>query len=244
MGSALLISICSPVHNEETNLAELVQRMRAALDARFAGRWEYVLVDDGSTDSSNAILRQMAAEIPAIRVVEHGTNRGERAAWSTAFAAACGDIVVLLAADLQSPPEEVPDLIDVVMRDGYDVGTGLRQRRRDGSFYSVATFVLSCFTRFVFGVPAKDVSSSFFAVRRQYLVDLRLVENDHRYILPILHRRGASIQEIPIHHFPRVSGESHYRKSKVLRAVPEILRFSLRLFRGYYTGGTIYRQRP
>ena len=238
MTDAPLISVCSPVHNEEGNLAALVGRMRQTLDARFAGRWEYVLVDDGSGDSSNEILKRLAAEFREIRVVEHERNRGERAAWSTAFAAARGDIVVLLAADLQSPPEDVPALIDVVLVDGYDVGTGLRRRRQDDPFYSAATFVLTCFTRVVFGVPAKDVSSSFFAVRRRFVTDLPLIENDHRYILPILHRRGASIREIPIHHYPRVSGQSHYRKSKVLRGIPELLRFSLRLFRGYYTEGT------
>lgn len=235
MGRPPIVSICSPVHNEEGNLSELIKRMRSVMNPRFGGRWEYVLVNDGSTDLSGELLQKLADELSEVRPIDHEINKGERAAWSTAFAAARGEVIVMLAADLQSPPEDVPALIDVLLVEGYDVGTGWRRQRRDGRYYSIATFILNSFFRIMFGLAVKDVSSSFFAVRRRFIDGIPLIENDHRYILPILRRRGASIREIPINHRSRVSGQSHYAKSKVLKAIPEVTRFSIRLVRGYYT---------
>jgi dolichol-phosphate mannosyltransferase len=229
-----IVSICSPVHNEEDNVRELARRIAAALDAAAVGSWECIMIDDGSTDSSRRILNEISAADSRFRALYHDVNQGERAAWHTALQAVRGDIACIIAADLQSPPEELPRLVAAVVHDGFDVGTGRRAQRKDGSYYLFSTWTLTQFSRIVWGVNVRDVSSSFFAVRSKFIEDIKLLENDHRYILAILKRRGARMKEIDTAHFPRLRGTSHYSRMKVLRAVPEVARFTLRLYRGYY----------
>ena len=229
-----VLSICSPVHNEEDNLPELARRITAALDDAGHGPWECILVDDGSTDASGRILNEICAADPRFRALHHDVNQGERAAWHTAFRHARGEVACIIAADLQSPPEELPKLVDVIIDEGFDVGTGRRVQRKDGLLYFIATWILTQFSRIAWKVDVRDVSSSFFGVRTKLLKELRLVENDHRYILAILKRRGASIKEINTSHFARSHGSSHYSRMKVLRAFPEVARFTLRLYKGYY----------
>ena len=229
-----MLSICSPVYNEEGNLRELTRRITAALDDAGLGPWECILVDDGSTDASGRILNEICAADPRFRAFHHDGNRGERAAWHTAFRHARGEVACIIAADLQSPPEELPKLVGVIVDEGFDVGTGRRAQRKDGLFYFIATWILTQFSRIAWKVDVRDVSSSFFAVRTKFLQDHTLVENDHRYILAILKRRGASIKEIDTSHFARLRGSSHYSRMKVLKAFPEVARFTLRLYNGYY----------
>jgi dolichol-phosphate mannosyltransferase len=192
------------------------------------------MVDDGSTDSSRRILDEISAADDRFRTLCHDRNKGERAAWHTALCAARGDIACFIAADLQSPPEGLPRLIAAVLNEGFDVGTGCRAQRKDGIFYLFATWILTRLGRIVWQVNVRDVSSSFFAVRTKFLNGIKLIENDHRYILAILKSRGARIEEIDTPHYPRMRGSSHYSRMKVLWAVPEVARFTLRLYRGFY----------
>jgi dolichol-phosphate mannosyltransferase len=229
-----IVSVCTPVHNEEHNLRELARRIAVAMDAAAVGSWECIMVDDGSTDSSRRILHEIGAADGRFRALYHDVNQGETAAWHTAFRAVRGDIACMIAADLQSPPEELPRLVAAVVNDGYDVGTGRRAKRKDGAYYSFSTWVLTKFSRIIWGVNVRDVSSSFFAVRSKFVEDIKLLENDHRCILAIVKRRGARIKEIDTAHFPRLRGASHYSRMKVLRAIPEVTRFTIRLYRGYY----------
>lgn len=228
------VSICSPVHNEQANLPRLIGEIGAMAREAFGERWEQVLVDDGSTDRSAALIEQAQRDHPALRLVRHERNQGERAAWKTAFAHARGEIVVLLAADLQNEPQDIPRLVQVVERGEADCCTAYRANRRDGLYYWAATRVLNGLMRVAFGVPVRDVSSSFFAVRRPLVDGLQLVQNDHRYILALFAQRGARIVEIPTGHRAREAGASHYTRWKVLWAVPEVARFGWRFYRGFY----------
>ncbi len=228
------LSVCSPIHNEETNVEELVQRVHQAITPRFQTNWEQILVDDGSQDSSLEIMERLTNEYSTLKLIKHEKNQGERAAWSTAFNEAKGEVVVLLAGDLQSQPEDIPNLVSLVIDEGFDVGTGLRANRKDGFYYWAATRILNSYMCLVFGLKVRDVSSSFFAVKNHFVKQLNMVQNDHRYILAIFGRRGATMKEIPITHRPRIAGRSHYSKLKVLCAIPEMLRFTYRYFKGFY----------
>jgi len=227
------VSVCSPVHNERENISSLVERVHRTITPLFGRDWEQILVDDGSSDGSAEIISQLMIEFPTVVLIRHNKNQGERSAWSTAFNAARGKVVVLLAADLQSHPEDIPHLLDVVSH-GYDVGTGERRSRKDGRYYWLATRILTLYTSIIFHLNVRDVSSSFFAVKAEFLKALPLVENDHRYILAILGRRGARIGEIPVQHTARVAGASHYTRSKVLWAIPEVIRFTFRYLTKFY----------
>lgn len=229
-----LISVCSPVYNEEDNLPFLVERVYKIMDKCFKDEWEQVLVDDGSTDNSIKIIKKFQKIHNNISLYKHKKNLGERAAWQTAFQNARGDIVVIIASDLQSPPEEIPNLIQLIFKKGADVGTALRKNRKDGLYYWTATRILNFIMFLFFGLNVKDASSSFFAVKRKFIENLNLYENDHRYILSIFKKRGAKIVEIPTRHNPRIFGKSKYGKMKVIFGVPEIIKFGIRFFKGIY----------
>ena len=231
----VLVSVCSPVHDEAGNLREFITRVAASLESAGYTNWEAVLADDGSTDGSGDLLDEIATHDARVRVIHHATNLGEWAAWKTVFAASRGGVVCMLASDLQPPPEELPKLLDLVVIDGFDVGTGRRTDRSDGPFYRTATFVLTRFANIFWDLGVRDVSSSFFAVRGDLARQAKMLRNDHRYILAIFRAMGASIAEVDtIRHASRRYGHSHYKKSKVVRAVPEVALFTIRLLGGYY----------
>jgi glycosyltransferase involved in cell wall biosynthesis len=227
------VSVCSPVHNEEGNLVALVNEIHQVMEPLYGAAWEQVLVDDGSTDRSAAIMAGLC-EGHRLQLLSHEHNQGERAAWKTAFDHARGEIVVMLAADLQNDPRDIPRLVQGVETGGVDCCTGRRVQRKDGLYYRAATRVLNAYMATFFSLEVEDVSSSFFAVRRRFAAGLPLLDNDHRYILPIFKQRGAIVREIPTAHYGRRSGRSHYSRAKVLRAIPEVLRFSARCLAGRY----------
>ena len=230
------VSVCSPVHNELGNLNEFVARVSASLEGAGYTKWEAVLVDDGSTDGSGALLDKIAASNSHVRVVHHERNMGEWAAWKTAFANSEGDVVCMLASDLQPPPEALPALIDLVAVSGFDVGTGRRADRQDHLFYRQATRLLTLYSNIFWGLRVRDVSSSFFAVRGNLARRAKMLKNDHRYILAIFKSMGASIAEVDtVSHKRRQFGQSHYKKSKVIKSIPEVLRFTFRLLCNYYS---------
>ncbi|MCA9668198.1 MAG: glycosyltransferase family 2 protein [Myxococcales bacterium] len=232
---SLRVSVCTPAHNEEGNVVELAQRVDAVMTPLCGDNWEHIIVDDGSSDRTAELVREQAQHRPGtLRLLQHEVNQGERAAWKTAFDAAEGEVVVMIAADLQSHPEDIPRALDVVWKEGYDVGTCARTDRKDGLFFWAATRVLTTFMRLAFDVTANDASSSFFAARGDLLKNLPLLHNDHRYILAVLRRRGASIKEVGVSHSARTAGATHYSRWKVLKAVPEITRFTARLWRGEF----------
>lgn len=236
--ASTFVSICSPVHNELGNLREFVARVGSALDQAGYVKWQVVVVDDGSTDGSGALLDEIASGDSRIIVLHHDRNRGEWAAWKTAFRESKGDVVCMIASDLQPPPEELPRLLDLVVIGGADVGSGRRTDRKDDLFYRLATVVLTRYANLVWRVPLQDISSSFFAVRGHFARQAKMVRNDHRYIMAIFRALGASIAETDtMRHQRRRYGTSHYKKNKVIRAVPEVIMFTARLLTGYYTTG-------
>lgn len=231
----ITLSICNPVHNEAENIKELVLRIHRVINALFEGEWEHILVNDGSGDNSEDIIKELQKKYDNIVLVNHKKNKGEAAAWTSGFKKAKGKLTVLLAADLQSPPEEIPKLLKIVSKQGYDVGTGRRGNRKDGLFYWSATRILNLFMSLVFGLRGiQDASSSFFAVRTSFVKNLKLMENDHRYILAIFKQRGATIKEVPFKHSPRIKGEAHYTKLKVIKAIPEVFSFTARFYKKKY----------
>lgn len=229
-----LLSICSPVHNEERNLADFIEEVHAALAPHFGDDWEQILVDDGSTDASASIIAECGAKYSNVRLIKHSINLRERAAWRTAFAHARGSIIVMLASDRQNDPPDIVRLVKLITDEDYDCGTGSRENRKDDLFYWAATRGLNAFMCVAFDLSVTDVSSSFFAVRRVFIENLPLVENDHRYILALFRQRGARIKEIPTTHRARLFGQSHYSRRKVLAAMPEMARFIYRFKSGFY----------
>lgn len=216
------ISVIAPFYNERDNLEQLYGEIRAALDP--TGRsFEIVIVDDGSTDGSAGLLRELAMRDKRVKVVEFMRNFGQTAAMAAGFAYARGKVYVAIDADNQNDPADIPRLL-AKMDEGYDVVSGWRRKRKDKLITRrlpsiVANRLLSAVT----GVKLKDYGCSLKAYRAEYIDAVDLYGEMHRFIPAYAHMVGAKVAEIEVNHRPRTKGKSKYGLSRVLKVLIDLI---------------------
>ncbi len=204
-----LLSIVIPVYNEAACLAELIRRCLAA--GRATGHpFELILVDDGSADGSDAMIREAAREHgEEVVAVLLNRNYGQHAAVLAGLARAAGEIVVTLDADLQNPPEEIPKLVREMAR-GFDVVGTVRTNRRDSLFRRLASALVNKAVRRATGVMMHDYGCMLRAYRRP-IVEAMLQCRESSTFIPILANSFArTTTEIPVRHDARRQGDSKY----------------------------------
>jgi undecaprenyl-phosphate 4-deoxy-4-formamido-L-arabinose transferase len=202
------VSIVAPIYNEAANLRLLWERLSAVLGT--LGRdWEVIFVDDGSSDASLSILRELAAREPRVKVVELARNFGQHSAILAGFRESRGEVVVTLDADLQNPPEEIPRLLEVIDA-GNDVVGGWRANRQDRAFRRLASRWHNRVTSLIVGVPMHDYGCMLRAYRR-HIVDTVVQCDEKAAFIPALAASFAKrVAEIPVAHDQRTAGESKY----------------------------------
>jgi glycosyltransferase involved in cell wall biosynthesis len=216
------ISVVVPVLNEEDSLPILHQQLTEVLAAS-GYRYEIIVIDDGSTDSSFVILRQLQAEDPHLRVVRFRRNYGQTAAFAAGFDRARGDTVVTIDADLQNDPADIPSLIEK-MAEGYDVVSGWRVDRKDRFLdRRLPSILANRLIGWTTGVRIHDYGCSLKAYRREVLDDVQLYGELHRFIPALAHAAGARVTEIPVQHHPRRFGRAKYGLSRTLKVVLDVL---------------------
>jgi glycosyltransferase involved in cell wall biosynthesis len=214
------VSVVVPVYNEQGNLAPLHQALTGAL-----GGWDYelVYVDDGSTDASRAELEQLAAEdLEHVVLVELRRNFGQTAAIAAGIDHATGEVIVMIDADLQNDPADIPAMLDKI-REGNDVVSGWRRHRQDAFVTrtipsNLANWLISRVT----GVPLHDYGCTLKAYRREVLEGFRLYGEMHRFIPAYAASVGAKIVEVPVRHHPRVRGKAKYGLERTLKVVLDL----------------------
>jgi glycosyltransferase involved in cell wall biosynthesis len=186
--------------------------------------WEVVFVDDGSTDSSLEILRGLASKEPGhVRVVVFRRNFGQTAAIAAGLDYSEGDIIVLMDADLQNDPEDIPLLL-AKLDEGYDVVSGWRKLRRDNAVTrTLPSVVANALISAVTGVHLHDYGCTLKAYRRSALEGFRLYGEMHRFIPVFAHSIGARITEIPVTHHPRRFGRTNYGLDRTLKVVLDLM---------------------
>ena len=216
------ISVFLPVLNEEPNLRPLHEKMDAALTA--LGRSaEVIYVDDGSTDNSLNVLRELAAQDPRVRVISLRRNYGQTAAMSAGIDAARGRVLIPMDADLQNDPADIRRLLDK-LDEGYDVVSGWRKNRQDKMFTrKIPSMLANRLISWIGGVPLHDYGCSLKAYRRDVLVDVRLYGEMHRFIPIYASWAGARVTEMPVEHHARTMGKSKYGLSRTLKVVFDLI---------------------
>ena len=205
---AELISVVIPVFNEAANLRELWERLGQVMSGSDRP-YETIFVDDGSTDASLTILRDLAGSDARIRVIELARNFGQHSALLAGFRNCRGAIVVTLDADLQNPPEEIPRLLDAIDA-GNDVVGGWREERQDNSYRRVASRLQNRLTSAIVGVPMHDYGCMLRAYRR-HIIDTVVACDEKAAFVPALANSFAKrVAEIPVAHAQRAAGESKY----------------------------------
>lgn len=218
-----LVSVVVPLYNEERVVTELLERLaRVAdrLDDRYT--FEFVFVDDGSTDGTVAVMKQLAVRESHVRIVALRRNYGQTAALQVGFEHAVGAIVISMDGDLQHFPEDIPIFLDRIEQ-GFDVVCGWRQKRREGIARRWPSAVANWITRKVTGLRIHDIGTTFRAYRAEVVHDLALLGENHRFI-PIFARSvGARLTEVPIQNVERPVGRSNYGLSRTLNVLLDIL---------------------
>lgn len=217
------LSLIVPVYNEEENIPLLYPAILAAVQPLNL-QWEVVLVDDGSRDQSVAELEKLAAADPAhVRVVCLRRNFGQTAAIAAGIDHSTGEIIILLDADLQNDPADIPMMLEK-LNEGYDVVSGWRKFRQD-TFITrtlpsrLANGLISATT----GVHLHDYGCTLKAYRREVLTGFRLYGEMHRFIPVYANSVGARIIEVPVHHHPRRFGKAKYGLERTLKVVLDLI---------------------
>ena len=224
------VSVVLPAFNEEGNVAEAIRRLTAVVDALCEDH-EIVVVDDGSTDRTAAIVRAAAEADPRIRLVQHPRNRGYGEAVRTGFREARLDLVFFTDADNQFDPRELARFLPWI--DRVDVVAGYRVRRRDPLGRRVAAAAWNYLVRVLFYVPVRDIDCGFKLFRRSVLAELDLESVGAMVsteMMVKLGRSGRSIIELSVTHYPRTAGQARgIHPAVVLRAFTELAAMYRRL---------------
>ena len=216
------ISVVVPVFNEEENAEPLVHSVCEALRP-LGRRFELVVVDDGSRDSTLERLKALVPAHPELVVVALRRNFGQTPALQAGLDRARGEIVVTMDGDLQNDPGDIPRLLERVEQ-GADVVSGWRQKRQDALVLrKVPSWAANRLIQWVTRVPIHDQGCSLKAYRRHVIERLRLYSDLHRFIVVLTMAEGATIDEVVVNHRPRVAGESKYGISRVLKVLVDLL---------------------
>ncbi|MBT0894780.1 glycosyltransferase family 2 protein [Geobacter hydrogenophilus] len=216
------LSIVVPIYNEEENIPHLHGRVSEAM-AGAGVDYELILVDDGSSDGSFVLLREIAERDPRVKVIRFRRNFGQTAAMAAGFDAARGEVVVPMDGDLQNDPADIPMLLAKI-DEGYDVVSGWRKDRQD-TFINrrlpsiIANGLISRMT----GVHLHDYGCTLKAYRREVLDGVNLYGEMHRFVPALASQVGARVTELPVRHHPRLHGISKYGISRTMRVVLDLM---------------------
>ena len=226
------LSLFLPVLDEQDNLRPMHEKIRAALDA-LGKTAEVIYVDDGSTDNSLKVLREIAASDDRVRVISLRRNYGQTAAMSAGIDAALGEILIPMDADLQNAPADIKRLLDK-LDEGYDVVSGWRKDRQDKLISrKIPSKIANKIISWIGDVPLHDYGCSLKAYRRDVIQDVKLYGEMHRFIPIYAAWAGARVTEIPVDHHARTMGKSKYGISRTIKVVFDLI--TIKFMAEYHT---------
>ncbi|MDR2416845.1 MAG: glycosyltransferase family 2 protein [Holosporales bacterium] len=216
------LSVVIPFFNEEGAVTKLHSDLSAALSAT-ERIYELVLVDDGSQDNTPHLLDELAQSDTHVVVVHLAMNYGQTTAMVAGIDHAQGEIIVTMDGDGQNDPKSILNLLKK-LEEGYDVVSGWRQNRCD-SFLSrkLPSLIANRLISYISGVKLNDYGCSLKAYRRSVLENVQLYGEMHRFVPIYAHLAGARVTEIPVNHFPRLTGKSKYGISRTVKVLLDLI---------------------
>lgn len=218
----LPLSLIIPVYNEKENLPLLMDAICSALEPLHK-EWEVIFVDDGSKDGSLAVLESLFERDPKhVRVVVLRRNFGQTAAIGAGIDHSRGDTIILLDADLQNDPADIPMLLQK-LDEGYDLVSGWRKDRQDNRLTrTIPSNLANGLISWVTGVHLHDYGCTLKAYRRESLEGFRLYGEMHRFIPVFAHSVGARIAELPVRHHKRKFGKAKYGLERTVKVILDL----------------------
>lgn len=203
------LSVVVPVFNEIGCLDSLVERVRVALDSA-AVDWELVLVDDGSTDGSGEKMDELAAADERIRALHFVANCGQTSGLDAGFRHARGRYIGLLDADLQTYPEDLPQLLHTLRDEGLDSVVGIRADRRDTGWRKFSSWFANGVRNRLTREDIIDTGCPIKVFRAEAIRSVKLFTGMHRFLPTLLRMEGFSVRQVPVRHASRLTGSSKY----------------------------------
>jgi len=220
---SLSVTIVIPVYNERENVPGLERELREVMSAS-EREIEVIVVDDGSTDGTQGLLREVCERDPRFRAILFRRNFGQTPAMSAGFDHARGDVIVAMDGDLQNDPRDLELLLGKIENEGYDIVSGWRKDRKDALVSrKIPSWIANWLIGRITGVRLHDYGCSLKAYRAEVLRNVRLYGEMHRFIPALASWVGASITEVPVNHRARTQGVSKYGISRTIRVFLDLI---------------------
>lgn len=215
------VSVVVPLYNEEESLRELTDKIVDV--AKHMGKpYEIIFIDDGSTDRSFEILKELHARNPNVKVVQFRRNFGKSAALSVGFREASGEFIVTMDADLQDDPNEIPGLIEA-MGSNYDLISGWKRKRHDPLSKTLPSRFFNYVTGKMTGIPIHDFNCGLKAYRNAVVKSVNVHGELHRFIPVLAHWAGFRVTEKIVQHHPRKYGKTKFGVSRFFNGFLDLL---------------------
>ena len=220
------LSVVVPLYNEQESLPELVAWIDRVAQANSLS-YEIIMVDDGSTDDSWAVVESLKEQYPAVRGLRFARNYGKSAALYCGFAEAEGEVVFTMDADLQDSPDEIPEMRRMILEDGYDLVSGWKKKRYDPAGKLLPSKFFNMTARIVSGIKLHDFNCGLKAYRRRVIKSIEVYGEMHRYI-PILakHAGFKRIGEKVVQHQERKYGVSKFGMERMVKGYLDLITVS------------------
>jgi dolichol-phosphate mannosyltransferase len=229
------LSIIIPVYNEAENISPLFAKLETAF-ADWQESVEFVIIDDGSTDGTLELLREVQARDARVRIGHFRRNLGQTAAMAAGFRLARGSAVVTLDGDLQNDPAEIPRLVTMLKH--WDVVCGVRTERRDSVVKRLSSRIANGFRNWATGDNIVDTGCTLKAFRGECLQRLELYNGMHRFLPTLLKMQGYRVTQVPVSHHPRLRGKTKYGTlGRLFKTLPDVwaVRWMKRNYIDYHT---------
>lgn len=217
----LKYSVVIPTYNEEDNVKSLYQQLKPVMD-ELAEPYEIIYIDDGSTDDTYKALENLHNANGDVKVIKFRRNFGQTAALSAGFEFAKGDVVIVMDADLQNDPEDIPRLI-VRLNEGYDVVSGWRHPRKDRILKRLFSKLSNRLVRRLMHLDIHDEGCSLKVYKRETLKDIELYGELHRFVPALIAMKGFRVGEVKVTHHPRVHGKTKYDFWRLIKGFLDLL---------------------
>lgn len=202
------LSIVIPAYNEKESLPTLLRKIDDVVK-QMNLQYEIVVVDDGSSDGTDAVLKELKPQLPELRAILFRKNYGKSAALSEGFKFSRGEIIITMDSDLQDDPAEIPNLLKK-LDEGYDLVSGWKKKRYDPLSKTIPSRLFNRVTSMLSGIRLHDFNCGLKAYRRDVLSEIHVYGELHRFIPVLAHWHGFKVSEIPVQHHPRQYGKSKF----------------------------------
>ncbi|MEO6132703.1 MAG: glycosyltransferase family 2 protein [Saprospiraceae bacterium] len=220
----LALSIVIPVYDESESLPELMAWIRNVLTKYSIGPAEVIFIDDGSTDGSWNVIKELEHTYPEIKAIRFRRNYGKSAALQKGFEAASGEVVITMDADLQDSPEEIPELMQMIHEQNYDLVSGWKKNRKDPISKRWPSKFFNAVTRQASGIKLHDFNCGLKAYKNEVVKNIEVYGEMHRYI-PVMAKWSGftKIGEKVVQHQPRKFGKSKFGWQRMVNGFLDIM---------------------